>query len=87
MKDVLSLVTFAIAALCFAVFVATVKPLSGVVAPSKPEHCMMASSGALGCGSEWRWSYFTGRRSSRSILSELPSVASSGPTVERKLTT
>jgi hypothetical protein len=86
MKNVLSLVTFAIAALCFAVFVATVKPLSGVVAPSKPENCIMASSDALGCGSEWRWSYFTGRRSSRSV-SELPSVASSGPTVEWKLAT
>jgi hypothetical protein len=86
MKNVLSIVTFAIAALCFAVFIAKVKPLSMVLAPSKPTHCIMASSGTTGCDSESRWSYFTGRRSSRSI-SGLPSVASSGPTVERKLTT
>jgi hypothetical protein len=86
MEDVLSLVTFAITALCFAVFVATVKPLSAVPAPSNPANCTMASSGTPGCGSEWRWSDFAGRRRSRSI-SELRSVASSSPTVERKLTT
>ena len=37
MKDVLSLVTFAITALCFAVFVATVRPFSAVLAPSNPQ--------------------------------------------------
>jgi hypothetical protein len=86
MKDVLSLVTFAIIALCFAVFVATVRPLSAGPALGNPANCMMASSGAPGCGSEWRWWHFTGWGSSRSV-SELPSAASSGPTVERELTT
>ena len=43
MKDVLSLTTFAIGALCFVVFVTTVKPdaISGVPASSKPEYCKM----------------------------------------------
>jgi hypothetical protein len=54
MKDVLSLVTFVMGALCFAVFLTTVKPdaLSAVPAPRKPVHCKMPASGALGCGSE-----------------------------------
>ena len=86
MKDVLSLVTIAIIALCFAAFVATVRPLSAGPALGNPANCMMASSGAPGCGSEWRWWHFTGWGSSRSG-SELPSAASSGPTVERELTT
>jgi hypothetical protein len=86
MRDVLCLVTLVIAALCFAVFVAMVKPASAVLAPSQPANCIMASSGTPGCGRRWRWSYFTGRSSSQSI-SELPSVASSVPTAERKLTT
>ena len=86
MKDVLSLVTFAIAALCFAVFVAMVRPLSAALTPSEPASCIMASSGTPGCGSKWRWSNSTGRSSSRSIF-ELPGVASSGPTAERKFAT
>jgi hypothetical protein len=43
MKEVLSLTTFAIGALCFVVFVTTVKPqaISAVPASSKPEYCKM----------------------------------------------
>jgi hypothetical protein len=86
MKDVLSLVMFAITALCFAVFVATVRPLSAGMAPNKPADCIMATPDALGCGSKWRWSHFNGWRSSQSI-SRLPDIASSGMSAERKLTT
>lgn len=41
MKHVLSLATFVTVALCFAVFLATMKPtvLSAVAAPNKPAHC------------------------------------------------
>lgn len=84
MKDVLSLVTLAITALCLAMFVAMVKPLSAVLPPSEPANCIMASSGTPGCGSKRRGAYFTGRGSSQSI-SELPSSASSDPTIEPKL--
>jgi hypothetical protein len=51
MKDVLSLATLAIGALCFVVFVTTVKPdaISAVPASSKPEYCKMQASGAQGC--------------------------------------
>jgi hypothetical protein len=51
MKDVLSLATFAIGALCFVVFVTTVKPdaISAVPASSKTEYCKMQASGAHGC--------------------------------------
>ena len=51
MKDVLSLATFAIGALCFVVFVTTVKPdaISAVPASSKPEYCNMQASGAQRC--------------------------------------
>ena len=44
MKDVLSLTTLAIGALCFVVFVTTVKPdaISAVPASSKPEYCKNA---------------------------------------------
>jgi len=40
MKHALSLATFVMVALCFAVFLATMKPtpLSAVAAPSKPAH-------------------------------------------------
>jgi hypothetical protein len=43
MKDVLSLATLAIGALCFVVFVTTVKPdaVSAVPASSKPEYCKL----------------------------------------------
>ena len=49
MKDVLSLTTFAIGALCFVVFVTTVKPdaISAVPASSKLEYCKMQASGVL----------------------------------------
>ena len=79
MKDVLSLVTFTIVALCPAVFVAVRSPSADLAAHESP-HCIMASSGAPGFDFEWRWSYFTGWRSSRSI-SEL--LASSGSTIHR----
>ena len=51
MKDVLSLATFAIGALCFVVFVTTVKPdaISAGPASSKPEYCKMQASSAQGC--------------------------------------
>ncbi len=41
MKNVLSLTTFAMVALCFVVFITTVKPdaISAVPASSKPEYC------------------------------------------------
>jgi hypothetical protein len=44
MKDVLTVVTFLIWVLCFAVFVTMVKPdeLSAVPAPSQPAHCKIA---------------------------------------------
>jgi len=43
MKHVLRLATFVTVALCFAVFLATLKPtvLSAVEAPGKPAHCRM----------------------------------------------
>jgi len=43
MRDVLSLTTLAIVALCFVVFVTTVKPdaISAVPASSKPEYCKL----------------------------------------------
>src|SRR5258708_4337479 len=67
MKDVLSLTTFAIGALCFVVFVTTVKPdaISAVPASSKPEYCKMQASGvSIGVGS---------RRRSASQAIDLPS--------------
>jgi len=44
MKDVLTVVTFAVLALCFAVFLAAFKPdaLSAVPAPDKSVHCKVA---------------------------------------------
>jgi hypothetical protein len=52
MKDVLSLVTFGLGALCFAAFVTTVKPdaTSAVPPPSKPEVCQTYASSTRGCG-------------------------------------
>lgn len=83
MKDLLTLATFAITALCFAMFIAVMKPPTPILAPRKLAHCTMPNSAALACGSEPRWSYFTDRSSSQSVF-ELPRAASSGPTVERK---
>jgi hypothetical protein len=80
MKDVLSLVTFTIVALCPAVFGVAVRPPSADLAANESPYCIVASSGAPGFDFEWRWSYFTGWRSSRSI-SEL--LASSGSTIHR----
>ena len=53
MKDVLSVVAFAMKALCFVAFLITTKPdvLSAVTAPSEPAHCRIAASGAPGCRS------------------------------------
>ena len=52
MKDILSLVTFALAALCFVVFVTTVKPdaMSAVPPPSKSAVCQTHASWTRGCG-------------------------------------
>ena len=86
MKDILSLVTLAIVALCLVVFVATVKPHSGILAPSTPANCILASSGAPGCGSKWLGSHLTGGNSSR-LTSKLSSSALSDPTIEPKLAT
>jgi hypothetical protein len=46
MKDILAVVTFVIGALCFAMFLITVKPdpLTAVPPPGKPAHCKMAVS-------------------------------------------
>jgi hypothetical protein len=51
MKDVLSLFTFAIGALCFVAFLTVVKPdaLSAVPGSSKPVHCSTEASPAHGC--------------------------------------
>jgi hypothetical protein len=50
MKHVLSVVTFVMLALCFVVFLTTVKPdaRSAVTAPSKPAHCKMAAFWSAG---------------------------------------
>ena len=54
MKHVLSVVTFVMAAMCFAMLLITVKPdeLSAVASPSKPAHCKMVASRAPVCRSE-----------------------------------
>jgi hypothetical protein len=46
MKHVLSVVTFVMVAMCFAMFLITVKadPLSAVPPPGKPAHCKLAVS-------------------------------------------
>ncbi|MGV7214657.1 hypothetical protein [Bradyrhizobium sp. UFLA05-112] len=56
MKHVLSMVTFALGALGFVVFLITLKPepLSAVTALSKSANCKMAASRATGCRKpEW----------------------------------
>jgi hypothetical protein len=52
MKDVLSLVTFVLAALCFVVFVTTVKPdaMSAFAPPTKSEACQTLASWTRGGG-------------------------------------
>ena len=54
MKDVLSVVTFVMGALDFAMFLVTVKPdaLSAVPSPGKPAHCKLAVSRESVCRSE-----------------------------------
>ena len=46
MKEVLSVFTFGIGALCFMVFVTVLKPnaISAVTGPSKPEYCNSEAS-------------------------------------------
>jgi hypothetical protein len=53
MKDVLTLVTFALGAVCFVAFVTTVKPdaMSAVPPPAKLEVCQTHGSWTRGCGS------------------------------------
>jgi hypothetical protein len=57
MKDILAVVTFVIGALCFAMFLITVKPdpLSAVTSPGKPEYCEIAISREPVCRSEPDW--------------------------------
>jgi hypothetical protein len=57
MKDVLSVITFVMGALCFAVFLITLKPdaLSAVMAPRQSGHRKMPASLAPGCRSEPEW--------------------------------
>ena len=57
MKDVLSVVTFVMGALCFVIFIYSVKPdpLSVVPPPSKPAHCRIAVSREPACRSEPDW--------------------------------
>ena len=43
MKDVLSVVTFVMVALCFVVFLTTVKPDAPITAPSEPARCKMTT--------------------------------------------
>jgi hypothetical protein len=54
MKDILSVVTFVMGALCFAMFLITVKPdpLSAVPTRGKPAHCKTAVSRELVCHNE-----------------------------------
>jgi hypothetical protein len=54
MKDILSVVTFVMGALCFVVFLTTLKPdaLSAVRPASRPAHCKVPASEAPGCRSE-----------------------------------
>ena len=57
MKNVLSVVTFIMGALCFAMFLITPKPdaLSAVPSPGKPAHCKLAVSREPVCRSESEW--------------------------------
>ena len=54
MKHVLTVVTFVMGALCFAMFMITVKPdpLGAVPQPGKPAHCKIAISRQPVCRSE-----------------------------------
>jgi hypothetical protein len=53
-KRILTVVTFVIGALCFAMLLITVKPdpLSAVLQPSEPAHCKLAVSREPVCHSE-----------------------------------
>jgi hypothetical protein len=57
MKDVLSVITFVMGALGFAMFPITVKPdaLDAVPSPGKPAHCKLAVSREAVCRSESEW--------------------------------
>jgi hypothetical protein len=57
MKDVLSVVTFIMGALCFAMLLITRKPdaLSAVPSPGKPAHCKLAVSREPVCRGEFEW--------------------------------
>ena len=57
MKNVLSVVTFIMGALCFAMFLITRKPdpTSAVPSPGKPAHCKLAISREPVCRSESEW--------------------------------
>ena len=57
MKHVLSVVTFVMAAMCFAMLLITVRPdpLSAVPQPGKPAHCKLAVSREPVCRSESEW--------------------------------
>ena len=57
MKNVLSVVTFIMGALCFAMFLITLKPdaPSAVPPPGKPGHCKLAISREPVCRSESEW--------------------------------
>ena len=57
MKNVLSVVTFIMGALCFAMFLITLKPdaTSAVPSPGKPAHCKLAISRKPVCRSESEW--------------------------------
>ena len=54
MKDFLGMVTFIMGALCFAMFLITLKPdaTSAVPSPGKPAHYKIAVSRELACRSE-----------------------------------
>jgi hypothetical protein len=49
MKDVLSLVTFALRVLCIVAFVTTVKPTAISAIQAAPDYCRKDSSGMRGC--------------------------------------
>lgn len=57
MKHVLTVVTFVMGALCFAMFLITVKPdpLTAVPSPGKPAHCKVAVSREPVCRIEPEW--------------------------------
>ena len=49
MKEVLSLVTFALTGLCFVAFVTTVRPTSISAIQAAPDYCRRDYSGIRGC--------------------------------------